>query len=68
MLFRLLLWVLIVFIILKIVRVSVTFQRRSRGGGVDPDLHTPGPDRFRNIPDAEFEDVTPKPPTTPPAA
>ncbi len=64
---RILLWFVIIFIVLKIIRIISTWQRRPRENEIDLDLTPKGPTRFDSIQDAEFEDLTPKPPAPPPA-
>ncbi len=59
---RFLLWLVIIFIILKIIRLASNWQRRPRRNEPDINVNTPEPPRFDDIQDADFEDLTPKPP------
>lgn len=60
---RLALWLVIIFIVWKAMRISVSIGRRSR------ESHAPNTPPFSNIEDAEFEDLSQKqqPPSPPPA-
>ncbi len=59
---RFVLWLIILFIIFKIVRIVSNRPPRERRNRADFDLRTPEPPKFDDIQDADFEDLTPKPP------
>jgi len=71
MLLRLLLWGMVAYIAYRIVQVTMRIMSGSRRPppGEDPFASSPpGPpqERFKNIQDADFEDITPKGPDSPP--
>ncbi len=63
---RFLLWLIVLFMIFRIIRILINIRHHSsqENPGIDiPEQQTPP---FDNIQDADFEDLTPKPPPPPP--
>lgn len=71
MLLRMIMWAIIAYIAYRIVQLTMRIMSGGRKSSVDEDPFANAPpkppsERFKNIQDADFEDITPKGPEPPP--
>ena len=71
MLFRLLLWGMVAYVAYRIVQLVMRVMAGGRHRPPEEDPFASGPlqppaEKFKDIQDADFEDITPKGPDTPP--
>jgi hypothetical protein len=59
---RFILWLIVLYLIFKIIRIVTNVKQHSSSDQVNIDIPEPQSPSFDNIQDAEFEDLTPKPP------
>ena len=65
---RYLLWLIVLLMVLRIIKIFTNLRQNRPSEHIDlniPDKQSPS---FDNIQDADFEDVTPKPPAPPPSS
>jgi hypothetical protein len=61
---RFILWFLLIIVVLRFIRLAFSGQRTPPAAGKKKSSQ-PGSTAFDNIQDADFEDLTPKPPPPP---
>ncbi|MEW6511456.1 MAG: hypothetical protein AB1428_10895 [Bacteroidota bacterium] len=70
MVFRLLLWGMIAYIAFRIIQLTMRIMSSGRRRGGEDPFASPPPqppsEQFKNIEDADFEDLTPRKPEEPP--
>lgn len=65
---RFLLWLIVLFMIFRIIKILINIRHHPSEENPEIDIPVQQPPPFDNIQDAEFEDLTPKPPSPPPSS